>query len=146
MPTDTPGSLSAIVDTLVTGVPLLLIQFLASIALLAIGVAIYTAVTPFHERALMARGNVAAGIVFAGAVIALALPIAAILATSSRLLDILVWGIVAVVVQLLTLGALSLILRNLRAGIEAGNVAAAIGLASGQIAVGLLNAAAMIPA
>jgi putative membrane protein len=73
------------------------------------------------------------------------LPIAAILGTSSRLLDILVWGIVAVVLQLLTLGALSLVLRNLRAAIEGGNVAAALGLASGQIAVGLLTAAAMIP-
>jgi len=140
-----PGSLFAILDAIVSGAPLLLIQFLASIALLAIGVAIYTAVTPFRERALMAAGNVAAGVVFAGAVIALALPIAAVLGTSSRLLDILVWGIVALVLQLLTLGVLSLVLRNLRAAIEAGNVAAAIGLAAGQIAVALLNAAAMIP-
>jgi putative membrane protein len=145
MPSDSPGSLSSILDAVVGGVPILLVQFLASLALLAIGVAIYTAVTPFHERTLMARGNVASGVVFAGAVVALALPLAAILGTSSRLLDILVWGIVAIVLQLLALGALSLVLRNLRTSIEAGNVAAALGIASGQIAVGLLNAAAMIP-
>ncbi len=140
-----PGSLSAIFDAIGAGVPLLLMQLLASIALLAIGVAIYTAATPFHERALMARGNVAAGVVFGGAIIALALPIAVILGTSGRLLDIVAWGAVALVLQLLTLGVLSLILRNLRAAIEGGNVAAAIGLAAGQIAVALLNAAAMIP-
>jgi putative membrane protein len=146
MPSDSPGSISSILDAVVAGVPILLIQFVASIALLAIGVTIYLTLTPFHERTLMARGNVAAGVVFAGAVVALGLPIAAILGTSNRLLDIVVWGVVAVVLQLLTLGALSLILRNLRAAIDAGNVAAALGLASGQIAVGLLNAAAMIPA
>jgi putative membrane protein len=137
--------LSAALDAIVAGVPLLLVQFLASVALLAIGVAIYTAVTPFHERRLMTAGNPAGGVVFTGAVIALALPIAAILGTSGRLLDILVWGIVAMVLQLLTLGAVSLVFRHLRAAIEAGNVAVALGLAAGQIAVALLNAAAMIP-
>jgi putative membrane protein len=140
-----PDTLSSSLDAVGTGGPLLLVQFLASIALLAIGVSIYTAVTPFRERALMAAGNVAAGVVFGGAIIALALPIAVVLGTSSRLLDILVWGIVALVLQLLTLGVLSLVLRNLRAAIEAGNVAAAIGLAAGQIAVALLTAAAMVP-
>jgi len=140
-----PGSFSAIFDAIGGGVPILLVQLVASIALLAIGVAIYTALTPFRERAMMAVGNVAAGVVFAGAIIALTLPIAAILATSGRLLDILVWGIVALVLQLLTLFTLSLVLRNLRAAIEGGNVAVALGLAAAQVAVAVLNAAAMVP-
>jgi len=145
MASSAPGSLSAILDAIGAGGPFLLMQLLASIALLAIGVAIYTAVTPFHERRLMAAGNVAGGVVFTGAILALALPIAAILATSSRLLDILVWGLFALALQLVTLGVLSLALRNLRAAIDAGNVAAALGLAATQVAVALLNAAAMVP-
>jgi putative membrane protein len=145
MQSSPPGSLSAIFDAIGAGVPFLLVQLLASIALLVIGAAIYTAATPFRERRLMAAGNAAGGVVFAGAILALALPIAAILATSSRLLDILVWGIFALLLQLLTLGALSLVFRHLRAAIEAGNVAIALGLAAAQIAVALLNAAAMVP-
>ena len=145
MASSAPGSLSAILDAIGAGMPFLLTQLLASIALLAIGVAIYTTVTPFHERRLMAAGNVAGGVVFTGAILALALPIAAILATSSRLLDILVWGLFALVLQLVTLGVVSLAFRNLRAAINAGNVAAALGLAATQVAVALLNAAAMVP-
>src|SRR6185437_4964618 len=140
-----PGSVSAILDAIGSGVPFLLTQLLASIALLAIGAAIYTAVTPFRERVLMAAGNVAGGVVFAGAVIALSLPLAAILATSSRLLDILVWGLFALVLQLVTLAVISFVFRNVRGAIEGGNIAAAVGVAAAQIAVALLNAAVMVP-
>ncbi len=140
-----PGSVSAILDAIGSGVPFLLIQLIASIALLAIGAAVYTAVTPFRERVLMAAGNVAGGVVFAGAVIALTLPLAAILATSSHLLDILVWGLFALVLQLVTLGVVSFVFRNVRGAIEGGNVAAAVGVAAAQISVALLNAAVMVP-
>ncbi len=140
-----PGVFPAIFDAIGSGLPHLLMQLVASIALLGIGVAIYTALTPFRERALIAVGNVAAGVVFAGAVIALALPIATILATSGRLLDVLVWGTVALILQLITLGTLALSFRTMRGAIEAGNVAVALGIAAAQIAVALLNAAAMIP-
>ena len=81
----------------------------------------------------------------AGAILALAIPLAAMLATSVTLIDILVWGIVALVLQLLTLFIVSHAMRNFRGMIEAGNVAAAITLAGAQIAVALLNAAAMVP-
>jgi putative membrane protein len=140
-----PGSVSTILDAIGSGVPFLLTQLIASIALLAIGAAVYTAVTPFRERVLIAAGNVAGGVVFAGAVIALSLPLAAILATSGRLLDILVWGLFALVLQLVTLGVISFLFRTVRAAIEGGNVAAAVGIAAAQIAVALLNAAAMVP-
>jgi putative membrane protein len=140
-----PGVLSAIFDAIGSGLPHLLTQLVASIALLGIGVAIYTALTPFRERALMSSGNVAAGVVFAGAVVALVLPIATILATSGRLLDVIVWGVVALTLQLITLGTLALSFRNMSREIESGNVAVALGIAAAQVAVALLNAAAMIP-
>jgi putative membrane protein len=137
--------LLAVFDALRSGVPSLLLDIFASIALLAIGVALYAAVTPFRERALVADGNVAAGIVLAGAIVSIALPITAVLATSVPLLDVLVWGCVAVFLQLLTLGVLSLFFRNLRTAIEGGNIAAALTIAAVQIAVALINAASMIP-
>ena len=145
MPKSPPGVFASILDALASGLPHLLVQLVASIALLGIGVAIYTALTPFRERALIARGNIAAAVVFAGALIALVLPIATILATSGRLLDVLVWGLVALTLQLITLGTLALSFRNMSGAIEAGNVAVALGIAAAQVAVALLNAAAMIP-
>jgi putative membrane protein len=56
-----------------------------------------------------------------------------------------VWGIVAVLLQLLVIAGISLVFRHLRAAIQHGNVAAALALAGTQLAVALLNAAVMIP-
>lgn len=140
-----PGSPAAILAALGHGLPILIVQILACAVLLLIGVAIYITLTPFRERELVMRGNPAAGTMLAGAIVALAIPLAATLATSGTLLDILVWGVVALILQLLTLAVVSLAMRNFRGMIEAGNVAAAITLAGAQIAVALLNAAAMVP-
>src|SRR5690348_1218114 len=96
---------SAVLDALGTGLPVLLLHLVAAILLLAIGVRVYMAVTPFRERALVLQGNAAGGIVLGGAVLALAMPIATLLATSFTLLDLVVWGVVALVIQLLTLAA-----------------------------------------
>jgi putative membrane protein len=145
METDAPGSFAAILGALGHGLPMLIVQVVACAALLAVGVAIYIRLTPFRERQIVAGGNAAAGTMLAGAILALAIPLAAMLATSGTLLDILVWGVMALILQLLTLGIVALSMRNFRRMIEDGNVAAAITLAGSQIAVALLNAAAMVP-
>lgn len=145
MNTPAPGSIPVILDALGSGLPMMLLHLVVTIALLAIGVRVYVAVTPFKERSLLMQGNVAAGTVLGGSVIALALPLAALLATSFTVLDLIVWGVVALVLQLLTLAAVAAVLRGFGGMIERGNVAAGIALAASQIAVALLNAAIMIP-
>ena len=84
------------------GLPMLLAQFGLVLGLLIVGILIYMAVTPFRERELMRDGNTAAATVLGGALVALAIPLAALLATTGALLDILVWGVVAVILQLVT--------------------------------------------
>jgi putative membrane protein len=128
-----------------TGLPILLLQFVICIALLVAGVAIYTKVTPFHERELLREGNVAAATVLSGAVIALAIPLAALLATTRAVLDIVVWGIVAILLQLVTVVIACHLMRGMRLTIEGGSVAAALPITAAQLAIALLNAAAMIP-
>lgn len=137
--------LTAILNGLASGLPTLLLHFFVTLALLAGAVAIYIAVTPFHERTRVEEGNAAAGTVLAGAILALAIPLATLLATSGAVIDILVWGVFALLLQLMTVGLVSLLLHGLRRRIDAGNVAAAMVLAAAQIAVGLLNAAVMVP-
>jgi putative membrane protein len=135
--------MDVILDTLRLGLPTLVLQFAVTLALLCIGVAIYMAITPFHEMRLIRQGNAAAGIVLGGAMLALAIPLAATLATSQVTLDIIVWGAVALVLQLLTFAVAALLLRGLREMIDAGNMGAAWLLAGLQLAVALLNAGAM---
>ena len=112
------STFGTVVDTLQTGLPVLLWQFATTLALLALGIGCYTLITPFHEWRLVRDGNAAAGVVLAGAIVALAL-------------------------QLLTLAAAAVLVRGLRGMIEAGNVAAAFVLVGVQLAVALLNAGAM---
>lgn len=135
--------MDSILDTLQLGLPILVLQMAITLALLGAGIAIYMAVTPFHEMRLVRAGNAAAGIVLMGAIVALAIPLAATLASSLVTLDILLWGIVAVVLQLLAFLLTTALFRGLRGMIEAGNVAAAWMLVGLQIAVALLNAGAM---
>ncbi len=135
--------MDSITATLLQGLPVLLGQLAATLVLLGIGMACYIAITPFNEWRLMREGNVAAGVVIAGTLVALAMPLAATLATSVLVLDIVLWGLVSLVVQLLTFVAASAMIRGLRGMIEAGNVAAALVLIGIQIAVALLNAGAM---
>jgi len=145
MNSEPAGSVTMVLDALGQGLPLLLTQFLLTLVLLGVGVAVYMTTTPFRERELVRQGNTAAATLLGGTVIALAVPLAALLATSARLLDILVWGVIALVLQLLTFAVVSQVVRGTRAMIEAGNVATAIVLVSAQLAVALLNAAAMVP-
>ena len=137
---------SAILDALGSGLPMLLLQFVLVLALLVAGIFVYMAITPFHERELLRNGNPAAATVLGGALVALAVPLAALLATTGALLDILVWGVVAVLLQLLTVAIVSHLFRGMRVMIEAGQVAGAIPLVAAQLSIGLLNAAAMVPA
>lgn len=135
--------MDTILDTLSTGLPVLILQLAITLGLLALGAAIYTAITPFHEFRLVRAGNTAAGIALAGTVVALATPLAATLATSLVTLDILIWGLVALVLQLLAFLATSRLIPGLREMIEADNPAAACVLVGVQLAVALLNAGAM---
>lgn len=134
--------MDAIIQALSSGLPILVLQLAVATVVLVAGVALYTVVTPFDERRLVREGNVAAAVSVAGAIVGMALPIAATLATSLVTLDILVWGAVAVVVQL-TLAAGTRLCRGIRQMIEDNNLAVAIALFSVQIAVAMLNAAAV---
>ncbi|HYD69930.1 DUF350 domain-containing protein [Azospirillum sp.] len=134
---------AAILQALGTGLPVLLGQFAVTLVLLVGGAAVYMRITPFNERHLVAEGNVAAGITLAGTIVALSIPLAATLATNHAVVDIALWGVVALILQLVAFAAAALLIPGLRGQIEAGNVASAATLLGVQLAVALMNAAAM---
>ncbi|PWC38984.1 DUF350 domain-containing protein [Azospirillum sp. TSO35-2] len=137
------STFGSILTALGTGLPVLLVQLAVTLALLAVGVAVYTRITPFNERQLVAEGNPAGGLTLAGSIVALAIPLAATLATSSVVLDILLWGVVALILQLVAFAVATLLIRDLRGQIESGNVASAAALVGVQLGVALINAAAL---
>jgi putative membrane protein len=132
-----------VLQSLISGLPTLVVQFLAAAAVYATGIAVYKRLTPYHELELIRNGNVAAAVTLGGALIGLALPVGATLARSLSVADILVWGAVATVMQAAAFGLASLMLRELPARVERGDLAAALVAASVQVSVGILNAGAM---
>lgn len=122
----------------------------AFVAYLALGVFYFVAfvvtyiwITPQREMALIREGNLSAAISLGGAAIGFVQPLASAIAHSVSLVDFALWGLVAWVVQLLTHFVLRLIVRDLRAQIEADVRSAALFVAIVAACVGTLNAAAM---
>ncbi len=105
---------------------------------------IYQWVTPYHERTLIRDGNPAAAIALGGALIGYVLPLASALSHTVSLMEFAAWALLAGVIQIVAFVVVSRVaFKNLATRIEAGEIAAAIYLASISICVGLLNAACM---
>ena len=121
-----------------------LLAFAIACLFLAIFKWLYQVSTPYDERRLVAEGNMAAAIVFGGAIIGFALPVASALEETANPIEFLAWGVLAGVIQVVaSLVVRRIVIRDLVARIETGNVASAVYMAATSIAVGLLNAASM---
>ncbi|TBW37033.1 DUF350 domain-containing protein [Siculibacillus lacustris] len=115
-----------------------------ALGLIALYVAVYTVATPHDELALIRADNRAAAIAFAGSMIGYTLPLAVAAQHAATLLVYLVWGVVAIVVQVGVYWFFRLmLLRDVSARIERGEISSGILLASASIAGGIVDAAAM---
>jgi putative membrane protein len=130
-------------DSVVTGLPVLLVHLGTTTGLFLIALVIYVWVTPYREIELIRAGNIAAAITLSGQMLALAIPLAAMMAHSVSVPDIMLWGLVTVVLQFLAFAVVAMLIRHLPAAIERGEIGPALVLACGQVVAGLLNAAAM---
>ena len=119
------------------------IYFASAIILLALFLTIYTRLTPQHEWTLIRQGNMTAALSMGGALLGFVLPLASVIIGSLSLVDMLVWGVVALIVQLLVFAALRLLVPDLPARITNNEAAAGILSAAFSIGIGLLNAACM---
>ena len=126
-----------------TTLPNFLAYFAASLALTVIFILVYTWVTPYREFALIRAGNNAAAISLSGATLGFVLPLASTIVNSINWLDMAVWGVVALLVQLGVYVVARLIKPQLNVDIAAGRTASAVSLAAMSVCVGILNAACM---
>jgi len=120
-----------------------LMYFSVAIVLMLLFMRIYTWITPHHEWDLIRDKNPAAAIAFGGALIGFSLPLSSAITQSMFLLDCVIWGAVALVIQLLTFLVVRLVLKSLSERIIKGEIAAGIFTAACAIAVGIINAACM---
>lgn len=125
------------------GLPAFLSYFAAAIGLLALFLLIYVFMTPYREITLIRQGNTAAAASLSGAILGFVLPLASAIAHSVGLADMAIWGLVALIIQVLVYLAARLLLPDLARDVPAGKVATGVFLGALSLAIGMLNAACM---
>ena len=136
--------MDAVITSLYNGLPIFMLHGGTAILMLIVGAFIYSKITPWNELDLILEGNTAAAVSFSGAILGIAIPLAAALSSSISIWEIVVWGSVAIILQITVFLILDLVLPNLSEQIKANKIAAGIFIASNKIALALMNAAAVI--
>lgn len=135
--------MEAIIQSILSGAPVLALHLVTTFAILIGGMGIYMWITPYEDIKLVREGNTAAAVALGGAFLGLAIPLAGSLAGSVTALDILLWGIITVIVQLAAFKVVDVVLRGLPKRIADGEMAAAIFLAFVKVAAGAVVATAV---
>ncbi|MCR9222472.1 MAG: DUF350 domain-containing protein [Hyphomonas sp.] len=135
--------MSATLESFRQGFPDFLLMTGTAGILLVLASTVYILLTPWKELALVRGGNGAAGLALSGAIAGLAIPIASCLASSLTLLDLIVWGVVALLLQLLTYRIIDMLLRDIPTRIQNDEAGAAIVLIAAKLAAAMILAAGL---
>ncbi len=120
------------------------LYFACSLVLVVIFKFIYSAITPHDEWQLVKQQNVSAAIGFVGAQIGFALALGSAISNSTHILDFLLWGVIALIAQLLAFAVVRfLFLPQVSERITNNEISAGIILGGISVAVGILNAACL---
>ncbi len=133
------GEIGAFVEAF----PRFLIWTASAGVMLVVSSTIYVLLTPWKEFAEVKRGNTAAGLALGGAITGLALPMSSALASSITLIDFTIWGVVALLLQLIVYRLVDLLLGGLPRRIEQDELGAAAVLVSAKFASALILAAGL---
>lgn len=133
----------AVIESFLTGFPIFILHFLITLSMFVLAVIIYEKITPFRELIMVKQGNISAAISLSAGIVGLAIPLAVCLTGSVNHWDIIIWGMVALIVQVIAFYAAHFIIDDLRGRIERDEIGPAILLFSGKISVALINAAAI---
>jgi putative membrane protein len=119
--------------------------FGAALVLTVLFVLIYVRTTPHNEIKLMRAGNGAAALGLTGAVLGFVIPLSTVIQVSYALAEAVLWGAIALVVQIAGQFAARMVFPTLTADVVAGKYSAAIVLAGVAVCLGLLQAACWTP-
>ncbi len=120
-----------------------LIYLAISSVLLIAFVTIYIKITPYHEIGLIREGNMAAAFSLSGTIIGMAIPLSSAIKGSVGPIDMAMWAVIALAVQLLVFVVARICLPHIAQDIPANKQASGFFLGAISIAAGILNAACM---
>jgi putative membrane protein len=127
------------------GLPAFVAYFCLATVLVVAFLLIYTRITPMNEFELIRTNVPGASISLGLSMLGFALPLASAIAHTANLVDCAIWGLVALLVQLIAFYVARIPVPNLSGRIAAGELAPAIWLGLASLTAGVLSAASMTP-
>jgi putative membrane protein len=116
---------------------------IASALLLGVFFYLYTWLTPFDEVALIHAGKTSAALSLGGALIGFSLTLGSAIVHNATLMEVVVWAVLAMVVQVIVYVVTSRMLHTVVAEISAGNTAMGGFMGSLSLVAGVVNAACL---
>lgn len=120
-----------------------LIYIASALVMLGIFTLVYTTVTRYKEFELIREGNIAAVLSYGGALVGFSFTLCSSIAVHASFTMFLVWGLAAMVVQLVVYMGVSQAIRGMNEAIEENNIAMGGLIGSISIAAGIVNAACL---
>ncbi len=117
--------------------------FVIATALVALYLGLYTLATMHNEFALIRQNVISAATALGFSLVGFALPLASAIVHAQSIVDLLVWGLVALAVQIIVYWLVRLLMSNLSQRIAAGEMAASLFLGAASLSAGIINAASM---
>ena len=126
--------------------PHFLAYFAAAVGLAVAFLFLYVLITPHKEFALIREGNSAAATQLTGTFLGFAVPVAVVIGHSVSIPDMLLWGAVAALVQLVVFFVISrLLFTTISQRITESCSASGIFVGGMGLGIGILQAACMVP-
>jgi putative membrane protein len=125
------------------GLPAFLIYFCVASVLVTAYLFAYTWITRHDEFALIRANMPGAAISLGLSIIGFALPLTSSIAHSDGVLDMTIWGVIALIVQIAAYFVARIPVPDLSQRIAVGELGPAIWLGAVSVTAGLLNAASM---
>ena len=131
------------INAFVAGFPEFILQLGIALGLFIVALIVYVLMTPHKELELIRQGNPSAALAFGGVVVGLAIPLGSCLTYALGPVDLTIWGIVTLLIQIIVFRFTDIFLRDLPKRIKENDVAAAVFLMSMKIGVALILAGAI---
>lgn len=124
------------------GLPAFLLYFCVGFALIAAFAAVYLRLTAHDEIALIRGGNLSAAIAFGGNLVGFSVPLEKAIEQAASIPDLVIWAVIAMVIQFGAYGFARLAIPELSRKIEEDRISTAM-LAVIAVLSGTLAAASM---
>ena len=127
----------------ISGLPFFLLYFAIAVVLVALYLFVYARLTAHNEFALIRQNVLSAAVSLGLSLIGFALPLSSAIVHARNVIDLVIWGLVAMTVQIVVYWLVRLVVPNLSERIASGELASALFLGAASLAAGIINAASM---